>query len=76
MSSSAGGKAAPTGTTDNNKSSSKRAQNTNRQKKQSYRQAHKGFLNAKVLDEFSMGHDDIFNDDGFIIDEDIDNGMS
>ena len=29
-----------------------------------------------MLDEFSMGHDDIFNDDGFIIDEDIDNNLS
>ena len=67
---SAGGKA---GTTD--KSSSKRLTNTNRNKN-SQRQAHKGLLNAKVLDEFSMGHDDIFNDDGFIIDEDIDNNLS
>ena len=70
---SAGGKGAPTNTTD--KSSSKRLTNTNRNK-HSQRQTHKGLLNAKVLDEFSMGHDDIFNDDGFIIDEDIDNNLS
>ena len=70
---SAKGKGAPTGTSD--KPSSKRLTNANKNK-QSHRQAHKGLLNAKVLDEFSMGHDDLFNDDGFIIDEDIDNSLS
>ena len=45
---SAGGKGAPTNTTD--KSSSKRLTNTNRNK-HSQRQTHKGLLNAKVLDE-------------------------